>query len=111
MFVPAACKTAQATKFVPRTSSSPLFAPNCCVICALLTVGIGLRIASLAVAVRVGAATLMALTVTALGLGIAAGGVDTPVVEIIPTVELPPVTPLICQVTAVLDSSVTVAVN
>jgi hypothetical protein len=39
------------------------------------------------------------------------GAVYIPAEEIVPTVELPPVTPLTCQVTAVLDVLVTAALN
>ena len=39
------------------------------------------------------------------------GAVYIPVPEIVPTVELPPVTPLTCHVTAMLDVLVTVALN
>src|SRR3981081_2319380 len=53
----------------------------------------------------------MAVTVTVAGLGTAEGAVYSPEVEIVPTVELPPVTPFTCQVTAVLEVPVTVAVN
>jgi hypothetical protein len=52
-----------------------------------------------------------AVTVTVAGLGTAEGAVYSPDVEIVPTVESPPVTPLTCQVTAVLEVPVTVAVN
>lgn len=40
-----------------------------------------------------------------------AGAVYIPAEEIVPTVELPPLTPLTCHVTAVLDVFVTVALN
>ena len=43
--------------------------------------------------------------------GTAAGAVYNPVVEIVPTVAFPPITPFTCQVTAVLLVFVTVAVN
>jgi hypothetical protein len=52
-----------------------------------------------------------AATVTDAGLGTAEGAVYSPEVEIVPTVELPPATPFTCQVTAVLEVPVTVAVN
>jgi hypothetical protein len=56
-------------------------------------------------------ATLVALTVTEAGLGGVAGAVYSPLVEIVPTVEFPPVTPFTDQVTPVLVVFVTVAVN
>jgi hypothetical protein len=56
-------------------------------------------------------AAATAVTVTVAGDGRVVGAVYTPEVEIMPTVELPPVTPLTCQVTAVLVVFVTVAVN
>jgi hypothetical protein len=53
----------------------------------------------------------VAVTATVAGVGTAAGAVYTPLLEIIPTVALPPVTPLTLQVTVVLDAFVTVAVK
>jgi hypothetical protein len=53
----------------------------------------------------------VAVTVTVAGVGTAAGAVYAPLLEIIPTVALPPLTPLTLQVTAVLDAFVTVAVK
>jgi hypothetical protein len=52
-----------------------------------------------------------AVTVTVAGLGTAEGAVYSPEVEIVPTDEFPPVTLFACQVTAVLEVPVTVAVN
>ena len=52
-----------------------------------------------------------AVTVTVAGVGTLAGAVYIPEVEIVPVVELPPVTPSTCQVTAVLLVFWTVAVN
>ena len=51
------------------------------------------------------------MTVTAAGLGTAPGAVYRPELETVPTVALPPVTPLTCQVTVVLLVFCTVAVN
>lgn len=59
----------------------------------------------------VGAATLTAVIVTGLMVGMLVGGVYNPVAEIVPTVAEPPVTPFTCHVTAVFASLVTVAVN
>src|SRR2546423_886466 len=59
----------------------------------------------------VGSAWHTAATVTVAGSGTTAGAVYTPELDIVPTVELPPVTPLTCQVTAVLLVFCTVAVN
>src|SRR5258708_39802372 len=53
----------------------------------------------------------IAVTVTAAGLGTAAGAVYKPAAEMVPTVALPPVIPLTCQVTAVLAVFRTVALN
>src|SRR5258708_22509557 len=53
----------------------------------------------------------IAVTVTAAGLGTAAGAVYKPAAEMVPTVALPPVIPLTCQVTAVLVVFTTVAVD
>ena len=51
------------------------------------------------------------MIVAVFGFGIAAGGVYSPVVEIVPVALLPPATPFTCQVTAVLLVFETVAVN
>ena len=53
----------------------------------------------------------MAFTVTVAGLGTVVGAVYNPAVEIVPVVVFPPVTLFTCQVTAVLEDPVTVAVN
>jgi hypothetical protein len=78
---------------------------------ALVTAGMGFHTVSVAVPVNVGAATLTAVMVTGLVAGIAAGGVYSPLVEIVPSVVDPPTTPFTCQVTPVLASLLTVAVN
>jgi hypothetical protein len=52
-----------------------------------------------------------AVTVTIAGEGTVMGAVYTPDVEIIPTVVLPPATPLTLQFTAVFDEPVTEAAN
>src|SRR5216110_584317 len=59
----------------------------------------------------VGSAWDTAVTVTVAGFGTTAGAVYRPELDIVPTVALPPVTPLTCQVTAVLLVFSTVAVN
>src|SRR5436190_1971488 len=59
----------------------------------------------------VGSAWDTAVTVTMAGFGTTAGAVYRPELDIVPTVALPPVTPLTCQVTAVLLVFCTVAVN
>src|SRR6266513_2927619 len=59
----------------------------------------------------VGSAWDTAATVTMAGFGTTAGAVYRPELDIVPTVALPPVTPLTCQVTAVLLVFSTVAVN
>jgi hypothetical protein len=56
-------------------------------------------------------ATLVAATVTLEGDGTTAGAEYSPAVEIVPTVELPPVTPLTLQITALFEDPVTVAAN
>jgi hypothetical protein len=53
----------------------------------------------------------MAVTVTVAGLGTVAGAVYKAAVEIVPTVALPPVTPLTCHVTALLLVFFSVAEN
>ena len=63
-----------------------------------------------ALAVFVVSAALMAVTVTE-PVGTDDGAVYKPVVEIVPTVELPPVTPFTCQLAAVLVEPDTVALN
>jgi hypothetical protein len=64
-----------------------------------------------AVPFRVESAEDTAVMVTVAGDGTAAGAIYMPIAEIVPTVELPPVTPLTCQVTAVFDELATVAVK
>src|SRR6266853_794790 len=59
----------------------------------------------------VGSAWDTAATVTVAGFGTTAGAVYRPALDIVPTVALPPVTPLTCQVTTVLPVFCTVAVN
>jgi hypothetical protein len=53
----------------------------------------------------------VAVTVTVAGDGTVIGAVYTPDVEIMPTVALPPATPLTLQFTEVLADPVTVAAN
>jgi hypothetical protein len=57
---------------------------------------------TLAVADFVLSDTEIAFTVTVAGFGTAPGAVYSPSVEIVPTVELPPVTLFTCHVTLVL---------
>ena len=52
-----------------------------------------------------------ALTVTVEGLGGLVGAAYRPVEEIVPTVELPPVMPFTCQITAVFVVPETITVN
>src|SRR2546430_1096367 len=59
----------------------------------------------------VGSACDTAVTVTVAGFGPPAGAVYRPELDIAPTVALPPLPPLTCQVTAVLLVFCTVAVN
>ena len=56
-------------------------------------------------------ATLVAVSVIVLGVGIAAGGVYRPAAEMVPTVLLPPAIEFMLQVTAVFDVLVTFAVK
>ena len=53
----------------------------------------------------------MAVTVTVLGLGTVVGGVYSPSLVIVPTVEFPPLVPFTSQVKAVFDEPDTSAVN
>src|SRR6185437_2888281 len=57
----------------------------------------------------VASAWLVAVTVSCAGEGTAAGAVKLPLESIVPSVELPPATPLTLQMTAVLLSPVTLA--
>jgi hypothetical protein len=75
------------------------------------TVTTAWAIATVAVPLRVGSAAETALTVTTPPEGICAGAVYSPAAEIVPTVALPPATPLTFQVTAVLLVLLTVAVK
>lgn len=72
---------------------------------------LGLAIVAWADADVVLSACEIAMIVTVDGVGTVAGAVNKPVVEIVPTVELPPDTPLTSQFTFVLLVPVTVAVN
>jgi hypothetical protein len=78
---------------------------------ALVTTGIGFKIVSVREAEIAGEATLTAVIVTELGLGILAGGVYMPLVEISPELALPPVTPFTCHATPELVVFVTVDVS
>ncbi len=60
---------------------------------------------------RVGSWTEVAVTVTVAGVGTVAGAAYAPDAEMVPTVALPPLTPLTCQVTAVFCAFVTVALK
>ena len=73
--------------------------------------GMGLRMLTCAEPETPGEATLTAVTVTVLVVGMVAGGVYTPPDEIVPTVLLPPGTVFTSQFTAVLVALVTVAVK
>src|SRR5215472_11282544 len=68
-------------------------------------------IVTLAVDVLVVSAVDMPVTVTLAGLGTVAGAAYNPEAEMVPTIVLPPVIPLTCQVTPVLVVLVTVARN
>jgi hypothetical protein len=58
-----------------------------------------------------GSATETAVMATVAGDGTAVGAVYTPELEIMPTVELPPVVPFTSHVTLVFEVPVTIAVN
>jgi hypothetical protein len=72
---------------------------------------VGAVMATDAEALLVVSACEMAVTVTVAGIGTVLGAVYKPVVEMKPTVEVPPVTAFTCQVTAVFVVFATVAVN
>lgn len=76
-----------------------------------LNTGVGLRTVSAALAKTVGSATLVALIVTGLDAGSAAGAVYFPLASIKPTAALPPVIPLTDHVTAVVAAPLTMALN
>jgi hypothetical protein len=61
--------------------------------------------------VRLASASDIAVMVAVKVDEIVDGAVYIPAAEIVPTVESPPVTPLTCQVTAMLDVLVTAALN
>ena len=73
--------------------------------------GSGLRTLTCTEPETAGDETVVAVIVIVLGLGMAAGGVYTPVAEIAPRVLLPPATEFTLQVTAVFVLLTTVAVN
>jgi hypothetical protein len=62
---------------------------------------------TVAEAERVGSAADTAVTLTVAGVGMVAGAVYSPRLEIVPTVELPPAIPLTLQLTAVFDPALT----
>jgi len=66
---------------------------------------------TVAEALTVVSAWIVAFTVTVAGLGTAAGAVNSPVELIVPEAEVPPVTPFTLQVTALFVALVTVAAN
>ena len=76
-----------------------------------LTNGIGFCNVMVALADAVLSAALVAVIVTELGFGIAAGDLYLPVESMVPTVEFPPATPLTVQLTAVFVLFATVAVR
>jgi hypothetical protein len=96
-------------------------APNCLVwppdsetavgLMVVLTETAAVAMLMVALAVFVVSAALMAVTVTEPPVGADDGAVYKPAVEIVPTVELPPVTPFTCQLAAVLVEPDTVALN
>jgi len=67
--------------------------------------------AACATAIFVGCACETAAMVTVDGDGTAGGALYKPVASIVPSVASPPVTPLTCQMTAVLEVLATEAVN
>jgi hypothetical protein len=71
----------------------------------------GAVMVTVAAALLVESAALVAVIVTVPGLGMADGAVYRPDVEIVPTCEEPPVIPLTLQTTAVFDVFETAAVN
>jgi hypothetical protein len=68
-------------------------------------------IAACAMAIFVGCACETAVMVTVDGEGTVSGALYKPVASIVPCVASPPVTPLTCQMTAVLEVLATEAVN
>jgi hypothetical protein len=75
-----------------------------------VTVALGLAIVAEAVPVVVLSTSEIAEIVTVAGEGTTAGAWNRPLLEIVPTVELPPATPLTNQFTLVLEFPVTVVV-
>jgi hypothetical protein len=78
---------------------------------AVLTTAIGFQTASLSDPEAAGEATLTADIVTESGFGRVAGGVNSPVDEIVPVAVAPPTTPFTCHVTAGFVLFPTVAVS
>lgn len=124
VMVPQAPTTADWQFSVQFTAMGTLLtvAENVCIPPAGMVTGLGLTVNG-AVAVA-GATTVtcadvvtevsaceVAVTVTAAGFGTLLGAVYNPVVEMNPTVDVPPVTPFTVQVTAVFVVLVTVIVN
>ena len=85
--------------------------PEARVAVAEVMTGMGLTTLSWADPEVEGEATLTAVMVKGLVVGMAAGGVYTPALVMVPTVLLPPETVVTCHVTAVLVSLATAAVK
>lgn len=93
-----------------------IVAVNCCVLVTCNEAELRFRVrerltATETEAVSEVSAWLAAMMVTLAGLGIVAGAVYMPELDMVPTVEFPPVTPFTDQVTAVFVEFETVAVN
>ena len=83
---------------LPPTATMATLGMTLTCTCATVTV---------AEAERVGSAADTAVTLTVAGVGMVAGALYSPKLEIVPTVGLPPTRPLTCQLTAVLAPALT----
>ena len=77
----------------------------------LFKIGVGFSRVTVALALSVVSAALVAVTVTVFGFGKFCGATYIPAELIVPAVEFPPARPLIDQVTEVLLVPVTEAIN
>ena len=107
---PASSTVAPFTKLLPLTVSEKL--PALVVVGEIpVSTGVGFQSVTALCPEAPESAALTACTVTVLGLGNMAGAAYEPVALIVPVVDVPPVTPFTCQVTAVFEVPETVAAN
>ena len=100
---PLTCQVTAVFVVFSTEAVNALLAPVASVALLGLTLTLMFATVTVADADRVGSATETAVTVTVAGVGMVAGAVYRPVLEIVPTVVLPPMMLLTCQVTPVFE--------